>query len=128
MTANKQRQTDTMTLYERELTKNVKGKMIETRLCAEQIRCFAESIRETEEYDTVIKCAERFEAEYRWHANTFAMLLAIHKKRPVAELISRRTDIARQILEVCEYLVEKQVMNEQDYLERCDFYKRDLLF
>lgn len=115
-----------MPISEQQLIKNIKAAMNRTRNMREHIRRSMLLGEEHPEFKAVPKHAELYDAEYRWHANTLVMILAISKKTPTAELIKRRTDIARQILEITQELVEVGDASEQEYLESCKYYNDDL--
>jgi hypothetical protein len=115
-----------MTMTDQQLIKNVKKDMKRTSNMRDHLRRYMLLGKEHPVLKDVGKYAELYDAEYRWHANSLVMLLAIDKKTPTAELIRRRTDIARRILEITEELVEVGEFSEQKYLKDCKFYNDDL--
>ena len=115
-----------MTMTDQQLIKNVKKDMKRTSNMRDHLRRYMLLGKEHPVLKDVGKYAELYDAEYRWHANSLVMLLAIDKKTPTAELIRRRTDIARQILEITEELVQSGDIPEQEYLEDCKYYSEEL--
>lgn len=115
-----------MTMTEQQLIKNIKAKMNDTKLLRDEMRRCALLEGEQDELKEPAKVAEMLDAEYRWHANTIIMVLAISKKTPTAELIKRRVQIARQILEIMEELVQTGDIPEHEYMEDCKYYNDDL--
>ena len=116
-----------MTISQKQLIKNIKAEMNDIILLRDEMRRYIIlSGEEQGELKNPAKVAELYDAEYRWHANTIVILLARDKKTPTAELIRRRTDIARQILEITEELVQSGDIPEQEYLEDCKYYSEEL--
>ena len=113
-------------MSQKQLIKNIKEKMNEAKLFRDNIRRCIPSKREQDVLKNPARYADLFDAEYRWHANTLVMVLAMDKKTPTAELIKRRVQIARQILEITEELVEVGDISEQEYLKDCKYYNDDL--
>ena len=115
-----------MPITEQQLIKNIKAEMKKSINARDKMRRYILSGEEHPVFKEVGKCAEFFDTNYRWHANTLVMVLAISKKTPTAELIRRRTDLARQSLEKLEELVEVGDISEHQYMKYCEYYNDDL--
>lgn len=115
-----------MPISEQQLIKNIKAAMEKSINDRDRMRRYILSGKQHPVFKAVAKCAEFFDANYRWHANTLVMVLAITNNKPTAELIRRRTDLARQNLEKLEELVEVGDISEHQYMKYCEFYNDDL--
>ena len=105
-----------MTMTVQQLIKNTKEKMNEAKLMRDNIRRCILLKGELLARQTPAKYADLLDARYRFEAITLVLLLAAVKDTPTAELIKRRTQIARQALEITEELVEVGDALPQEYL------------
>lgn len=107
-----------------DLKRNIKKQMNEYKSHAEGVR---RTLKQSNpKYEVIQVIGEYFSSMSKYHSTTLVILLAIEKKKSIEKLVEVRKDTMLALLSQMPILVGEGLMTENEYLEKCNEFKRDL--